>query len=160
ERVRFPGREVADRRARKVDDAPGAPAAAVYRELERLHEIAGHAEDVQPRKRARQPFRRGLQRGLRNVHRNVRRRTQAANEEPRLQALAAAVLDQLAALACEARDVVEVRARERKLYPRRVVLLEPADCLEQAAARGVVEILRRKGLLWKRKPGNHVLAET
>ena len=50
-------------------------------------------------------------------------------------------------------------ARERELAARRVILLQAADRLEQAAAARVVEIPRGNGLLRQRQPGDDVLAQ-
>jgi hypothetical protein len=101
----------------------------------------------------------GNSRVVRNIDRYVDRRAQRADQQPALDAFAAAVLDQLAAAAGEARDGREMPARERQLGARYVVLGESADAREQAAARGIVEILGRKRLLRARKPGDDVLAE-
>jgi hypothetical protein len=103
-------------------------------------------------------LRRAPQRGLGDVDRQVGRRAQRAQQQPRLEALAAAVLDQLDVLAPprEARDRVDVGARQRELGAGQVILRQPADALEQLAAGGVVEILRRQRLLRPRQSGNNI----
>jgi len=55
--------------------------------------------------------------------------------------------------------LLQVRARERKLAARRVVLLEAADRREQAAAFRVIEILGGYGLLGQGEPRDDVLAK-
>src|SRR6185503_2699471 len=95
----------------------------------------------------------------RDVDRNIDRRLQRTDEEPALDTLAAAVLDQLPAAAGEARDRAQVAARERELGARQVVLGKTADALEERAAGGVVEVLRREGLLRLRKTRDDVVAE-
>src|SRR4029079_12680804 len=145
--MRLFGREIADRRAWEVNDATSRAARSIDGKLQGPHEIACDAEYVEPWKRGREALCGRLQRGLRDIYRYVGRWTQPANQQPRLETLAAAVLDQLAALAREACDVLEVRARQRKLAAGRVVLLQAADRLEQATAFAVAEILRGKRFL-------------
>src|SRR5262249_13355493 len=94
------------------------------------------------------------------VDRHVERRPQGAQQQPRLQALAAAVLEERAAPAGEAGDGIQVRARQRELGACQVVLGKPADALEEAAAGGVVEMLRRQRLLRERKSRDDVLPES
>jgi hypothetical protein len=53
-----------------------------------------------------------------------------------------------------------VTARERELGAGYVVLGEAADAREQAAARGIVEILGRKRLLRVRKTRDDVCSKT
>ena len=96
---------------------------------------------------------------LRDVDRHVGGGPQRADQQPALDAFAAAVLDQLAAAAGEARDRRQMAARERELGARQLVLGEAADAREQAAARGIVEVLWREGLLRQRKPRDDVVAE-
>jgi len=52
-----------------------------------------------------------------------------------------------------------VRAGQRKLGARQVILAQPADALEQAAAGRVVEILGGKALAGQRKPSDDVFAK-
>ena len=85
------------------------------------------------------------------------RGAQAPDEQPRLDAGAAAEFDQLAAAPGEARDVAQMGARQRQLGSRRVVLGLVADRLEQGAAPGIVEVLRRERLLRARQPGQDVV---
>src|SRR3954469_25544191 len=153
ERVRLLGREVADRRAGEVHHARGPRAG----KLQRMREIAVDRNDLEPGELAPEALRRTAQCGLRNVDREVRRRTQRADQEPGLQALSAAVLDKLAPASGEAHDRGDVRAGKRELGARQIVLGQPADALEQAAAGVVVEILRRQRLLWQRQPGDHIV---
>src|SRR4029079_11217961 len=110
-------------------------------------EVARDAEDVEPRVGAREALCRRLQSRLRDVDRNIGRRPQPPDQQPGLQALAAALLDQLATVAGKARDVLAARATRRELAAGRVILLQAADRLEQAAALGIVEIFRGEGLL-------------
>jgi len=100
-----------------------------------------------------------LQRIGRDVDRHIGGRAQRADQQAGLEAFTAAVLDQLAAAAGEARDRREVAPRQRQLGARNVVLGKARDAREQAAARGIVEILRRKGLLGPRKPRDDVVAK-
>ena len=72
--------------------------------FERAGEIARQRRDAQPGEFARQPSRRGAQGVLGDIDRHVHRRAQRADQQPALDAFAAAVLDQLAAAAGEARD--------------------------------------------------------
>jgi len=56
-------------------------------------------------------------------------------------------------------DLAQVRARERELAARRVVLLQAADRREQAAAFRVIEILGGYGLPGQGEPGDDILAK-
>ena len=156
EGVGLVGRQVADGGAGEIDHARCAPA---HRDVERPREVAGQRRDAEPRELARECARGGAQGVLGDVDRHVDRRAQRADQQAALDALAAAVLDQLAAAAGEARDGREVLAGERELGAGYVVLGKPADAREQAAARGIVEVFGRERLLRARKPGNDVLAK-
>src|SRR4029078_10219180 len=94
-----------------------------------------------------------------DVDRDVRRGPQRPDQQARLEALAAAILDEDAAPAREPRDLGEVLAGERELGARGVVLGQAADALEQAAAGRVIEILGGKRLLRPRQPREDVLQE-
>src|SRR5882672_3524861 len=59
----------------------------------------------------------------------------------------------------EARDGGDMCARQRQLGPRQVILAQPADALEQAAACRVVEVLGGKALAGQRKPRDDVFAK-
>src|SRR5262249_8176742 len=84
---------------------------------------------------------------------------QRADQEPRLQALAAAVLEERRAAAGKAGDVAQMFAGDREFHPGWVVLAQAADPFEQPAAGGIVEILRRQRLLRAGEPGEDILAE-
>ena len=51
----------------------------------------------------------------------------------------------------------DVPVEDRALGPGRVVLLQPGDLVEELAAPGVVEVLRRQGLRLRGQPGTHVV---
>jgi hypothetical protein len=116
--------------------------------------------DAQPGKFSREAARRVVERVLRDVDRHVHRGARGADEKPALHALPAAILDELTAAAGEARDGSEVPPRKRELGARHVILGEAADAREQAAARGIVEVLGRKEFLRSRKSRDDVVAKT
>src|SRR6185295_15105058 len=70
---------------------------------DRAQEIAVDRDDLEPRELAPKARGRLAQRGAGDIDRQVGRRAQGADKKPRLQALAAAVLDELAALSGKAR---------------------------------------------------------
>jgi hypothetical protein len=153
--LRLLGQQVADGRTGEIGDPPPERA----RQLDRTREVAHHRGDLQPGKLVHQARRREPQGRLRDVDRHVVRGPQAPDEQARLHARATAELDQLAAAAGEARDVLEMGARQRQLGARRVVLGLAADRLEQRATPGVVKVLRRERLLRARQPRENVIQE-
>ncbi len=161
EGLRLRRRQVADGRAGKIDHAATgnarAPAASGISSGREKSPCTGRSSSQGKRRRSFAAAR--GQRGGGYVHRDVGRRPQRRDQQARFAALAAAVFDERAAPAGEARDRAQVRARERELAARRVVLLQPADALEQPAAPGIVEILGRQGLLRQRQAGDDILAE-
>src|SRR6185295_1167504 len=122
---------------------------------DRSSDLAVDRDDLEPRELAPKARGRLAQRGAGDIDRQVGRRAQGADKKPRLQALAAAVLDELAALSGKARDRGEVRFGQRELGASQVILGKPADALEQATAGVVVEILRRQRLLRERESRDH-----
>ena len=133
--------QIADGRAGEVDDTPRV--AAIRRDAQRVREIRGNRHDAQAREFAPQALHRCAQRVGGDVDRHVHRRLQRADQEARLQALAATVFQQRAAPAGDACDVLEMALGDAELGARRVILAQAADLLEETAAGGVVEILGR-----------------
>ena len=157
EGLRLLGREIADGRAGEIHRAAASP--ALHGKRQGPRKIAHHRHDIEPREFARETPRRRLQRVMRDVDRDVGRGTQRADQQARLHACAAAVLDESASAPGKARDGGDMRAGQRKLGARQVILAQPADALEQPAARRVVEVLGGKALAGQRKPRDDVFAK-
>ena len=141
----FVAPQVADRRAREVDDATRVT--PVGRDAERMREVGGDRNDAELRKLAAQARHGRAQCVGRYVDRHVDRRRERIDQESRLQALAAAVFEQRAVLAGEACNLAQMLPRDTEFSPSGVILAQAADALEEAAASGVVEILGRQRLL-------------
>ena len=97
----------------------------------------------------RMDLRRGLEQViLRDVDRYVRRElVEMLQQDARLQARAAAELDQACFLSDELGDLVDVVAHDAELCLGRVVLGQPRYRLKQLRAAFVIEVLRRDHLL-------------
>ena len=104
-----PRAEVADRRAREVDDAT-RPRVAGLGERERAGEVGVDRDDSQPGKAVGQFAGRPLERLARDVDRQIGSRLpELLEQQPRLEPAAAAELDQLAILADGLGHLVGVR---------------------------------------------------
>src|SRR5262249_52641463 len=83
----------------------------------------------------------------------------ALDEQPRLEARAGTVLDELRVAPEDPDDLVDMALHDRDLGARRVVLGQLADRLEQLRAAPVVEVLRGDRLARRRQAGEPGLAE-
>src|SRR5204863_8995313 len=149
ERLGFVAAQVADGRAGEIHNAAGL--ASVSGDAERMREVGGDRDDAELREFPLEALERRAQRIGGDVDRHVDRWLQRLQQKPGLQAFAATVFEQSAALACKARDVLEVALGDAELDARRVVLAQAADLFEEAAAGGVVEVLGRQRLLRTRE---------
>ncbi len=152
-------REVADGRAGKVDDAPARAHAVQVRQGERPRIVGAHRDDREAGKIPGERSRGSPQLRGGDVDGEVGHRRECLDEDARLAAAAAAVLDQRAPRPEALRHVARVRAHDRDLGARRIVLGQLADRVEQRAARLVVEILGRQRLLRPRQAVQHVVEE-
>ena len=148
EGARFTRRQVADGRAWKINHAPSPR--TQRREADPVRKVANHGRDAQPGKVVAEARRCPRERAFGDIDRHVGGGPQGADQQPGLEAGAAAVLDEFPAPPREVRDGVEMLPRQRQFRARQVILGERTDALEQAATRGIVKIFRRQGLL---RPG-------
>ena len=154
-RARWVGLQVADRGAEEGQQPPGVPGQLT----EVLLEVSDHRLDLQGGEPLGHRRARVLQHSRIDVERHEAperaRLRQRSDQQLRLLRGAAAELDEGLGTA-GARDVDDVPVEDRALGPGGVVLLEPGDLVEELAAPGVVEVLRRQRLRIGGESGSHV----
>ena len=139
--------EVADGRSREIDDAPGT-GRQVGRKFERFREVGTDGPDSEPQIIVGQTGGSLLEMLARNIDGEIRGRAHERIEnQPGFDARPAAVLDQ-----CDIRpDPIghrcSVLAQNSKFGPRRIILGQFADGVEEPRALGVVEVLARQPLV-------------
>ncbi len=143
-------REIADGRARK--EAGLVPSCNIGRKRDRVGEVADDGSHVEGGKVRRKPPRRVAQSAVGNVDRHVGAKLRQLSEQNLgLEARARAELDQDAAVRHALDNLGSMCLEDRGLRPRRVILRQPRDLLEQLAAAGIVEEAAGQALLRPRQ---------
>ena len=153
------GREVAQRAA---EEAHEALPVGLGQPVEVALEVADEAVDAQARVLLDQPAGAGPQRALGDVDRHVAAQPAGVGhrveQHAGLVGRARAQLDELAR-AGQLDDLGGARLEDRALGPRRVVLGQLADAVEELRAAGVVEVLGRELLERPGQAVEHVLGQ-
>ncbi len=153
--ARSRGAQVADRAAEERDHPP--PAAG--QPVQVPGEVADHAVQREPRVVGRERVHRRPQRRradvLGHVGRQAPRAAEGVEQQPGLLRRARAQLDEHVGPG-DRGDLVDGAFEQRPFGARGVVLGQPGDLLEQLAAAGVVEPLRRQALRVRGETGPDV----
>ena len=135
--------EIANRRARKIHDAP-RPRVAGIGQQQRLREIAVNRQDLQSRKSPGQIDGRLLECIAGDIDRQIGSGCiELFEQQPRFQAAAAAKFDQLAIFARGIGHFTGVCLEDRQLRPRQIILVELANLVKKRRARLVVKVFTR-----------------
>ena len=150
--------EIADGRAGKKAEARRA--VHVGRQGLQGHVVGAHRLDAEPRIVAAQAGRGGVEMLARDVDRHVGREVgHRLEQQPRLDAGAAAELDQGAARPGQPRLLARTAGQDPGLGAGEVILRQLADGVEQFGAPRIVEELRRDGARRPRQAGMNGGAE-